>query len=479
MTPLDELRSRCATSLPHPDSVALEQLGQETLTWVINHFRTLSDQPIGHSASRTQLESLLRRDPSPEGKPLTELLREFEQVIAHYAFRTNHPRFLAFVPGAPCFPSVLGELLIAGTNFFGGVWLEAAGPSQIELIVLDWFKQFLGYPTEASGVLVSGGSEANLTALVVARDQLPIADRGRALVYLTEQRHWSIDRAARIIGLLPEQLRPVPADAEYRMKVSALRQAIEADRARGLKPWVVVANAGATNTGVVDPLNTLADVCSEAELWLHVDAAYGWAGVLCETGKRELAGIERADSLTLDPHKWFAQTFDAGCLLVKRGELLARSFVMRPEYMQDVEPNEDEVNFADRSLALTRRFRALKIWLSLELFGLNWFRRLADHCCALADYGQALLEQAGFEILSPRHLSIVCFRYRPAREVSNEELNTLNLRLVDALRATRGAFLSSTRLNGRVAIRLCFVNWRTTAADVAEIVKRLAELASE
>src|SRR5262249_21114572 len=149
-----------------------------------------------------------------------------------------------------------------------------------------------------------------LTALVVARDQLEIADRGRAVVYLTEQRHWSIDRAARIIGLLPEQLRPVPADGEYRMMVPALREALTAAVGRGLKPWVVVANAGATNTGVVDPLDALADVCRESDLWLHVDAAYGWAGVLCETGKRELAGIERADSLTLDPHKWFAQTFD-------------------------------------------------------------------------------------------------------------------------------------------------------------------------
>jgi glutamate/tyrosine decarboxylase-like PLP-dependent enzyme len=242
-----------------------------------------------------------------------------------------------------------------------------------------------------------------------------------------------------------------------------------------------VANAGATNTGTIDPLAALADCCRDEGLWLHVDAAYGWPAVLTPEGRADLAGIGRADSVTLDPHKWFGQTFEAGCVLVRDGRRLTRTFILRPEYMQDVEPGHDEVNFADRGIALTRRFRALKIWLSMKVLGVGWYRALVDRCCRLADYGQALLEQSGsFEVLCPRRLSIVCFRcVPPGRTWTDAELDQLNLDVIDRLRETGRAFLSSTRLHGRVALRFCFVNWRTTAGDVEEIVALLQRLAEE
>ena len=456
----------------------MQALGEQTLAWVVRHLATLPEQPLGRTASRADMEALLRRPPPETGRDLTEVLTEFEEKVATFAFRTNHPRFLAFVPGAPSFLSVLGELLCAGTNFFAGVWLEAAGPSQVEILVLDWFKEFLGYPSAARGVLTGGGSEANLTALVVARELVPYEERQRSVLYVTEQRHWSVDRAARVMGLRPEQVQPVPADAGFRLQPAALAAALQRDRQEGRRPWAVVANAGATNTGVVDPLAALADFCREERLWLHVDAAYGWTAVLTTEGRQLLDGIGLADSLTLDPHKWFGQTFEAGCVLVREGGLLGRTFALRPEYMQDVEPADDEINFADHGIALTRRFRALKIWLSVQVLGLNWFRELAERCCLLAELGQRLLEETGvFEILSPRQLSIVCFRYVPPRVADEDEpLNALNLALVEALRATGRAFLSSTRLNGRVALRFCFVNWRTSTADVEEIVSLLGVL---
>ncbi len=397
--------------------------------------------------------------------------------MAPFAARPNHPRFLAFIPGAPCFVSVLGDLLCGGTNFFAAVWLEAAGPAQVEIVVLDWFKEFLGYPPEAAGVLTGGGSEANLTALVVAREQLPEADRGRAVLYLTEQRHWSVDRAARVMGLRADQLRPVRADDQFRLTPAALAAAVARDRAEGRRPWAVVANAGATNTGTVDPLSALADFCRGEGLWLHVDAAYGWAAALTAEGRADLDGIGRADSLTLDPHKWFAQTFEAGCVLVRDGPLLARTFAMRPDYMQDVAPADDEINFADHGIALTRRFRALKIWLSVKALGVGWFRGLVAHTCGLAEYAEALLRHSpGFEVLCPRRLSVVCFRYVPGGTWDEEATNRLNLELIDAVRATGRAFLSSTRLGGRVAVRFCFVNGQTTAEDVREVVALLAAL---
>jgi glutamate/tyrosine decarboxylase-like PLP-dependent enzyme len=478
---LDALRLRLCNPLAHPDPSALRALACEALDWLLNHHATLPEQPIGRSASRPELDALLGEPPPEQGRAFAEVLAEFGRKVAPYACRVNHPRFLAFIPSAPTFLSVLGDLLCAGTNFFAGVWLEAAGPAQVELVVLDWFRTFLGLPEGASGVLTGGGSEANLTALVVARERLSEEDRGRSVLYLTEQRHWSVDRATRVMGLRPDQLRPIPADDEFRLTPGPLAQAVAADRREGRLPWAVVANAGATNSGAVDPLAELAEVCARERLWLHVDAAYGWSAVLTDEGKEALDGIGRADSVTLDPHKWLAQAFEVGCVLVRDGRLLARTFTLRPEYMQDVEPGGDEVNFADHGIALTRRFRALKVWLSLKVLGVGWYRELVERSCRLADFGQALLQREGvFEVLSPRRLSIVCFRYAPPNGTKAEEaLDELNLALIDAVRATGRAFLSSTRLRGRVAVRFCFVNWRTTAADVEEVVRLLRALGDE
>ena len=365
--------------------------------------------------------------------------------------------------------------MTAAANFFVGVWMEAAGPTQVESTVLDWFRQWLGMPDSTRGLLTGGGSEANLTALVVARERVLFEERAQLVLYVGEQRHWSVDRAAKVIGLHPHQVRPVPVDDGFRLDVRELIRLVESDREEGLVPWAVVANAGATNTGTVDDLSAIAVVCRAEGLWLHVDAAYGWVAALDENGRHELAGIAEADSVTLDPHKWLAQTFDVGCLLVRDGQRLPETFAIRPDYMQDVSPQADEINYADHGIALTRRFRALKIWLSIQMLGLDWFRKLAAHGLGLAEYAQARLEAAGvFEILCPRRLSIVCFRYVPAERTA--DLDAVNARLVDALKETGQAFLSSTRLRGSFSLRTCFINWRTSAADVDEFVELLVRL---
>jgi aromatic-L-amino-acid decarboxylase len=327
--------------------------------------------------------------------------------------------------------------------------------------------------------LTGGGSEANLTALVVARQRLDWADRGRAVLYVSSERHWSVDRAGMILGLHPRQVRVISCDADERFDVAALAEAVEADRRAGLLPWAVVASAGTTNTGSVDPLLPLTALCQRHQLWLHVDAAYGWPVVLVDEGRRLLSGIGQADSITLDPHKWFAQTFEAGCVLVREGRLLTETFAMRPDYLQDVTATSAEVNFADRGIALTRRFRALKIWFSIKVLGLGWFRELIARCLDLAQYAQKRLEAlADFEILSPRRLSIVAFRWRPPG-VERATLDGLNLRLVQAVRDSGQAFLSTTRLRGQVALRLCFINWRTTTQDVDIVIEHLRVLAEE
>jgi aromatic-L-amino-acid decarboxylase len=475
LTPsLAELRAACAAPLPHPDEATLRAWAAQVAGLVLDHHATLPAQPIGLTASRPEMDARLAEPPPEHGVPLERVLERLRDSVLPYAFRVNHPRFLAFIPSAPTFVSVLGDWLCAGLNFFAGVWLEAAGPTEVELVVLDWFRQLLGLPQSTQGLLTSGGSEANLTALAVAREPLSEADRARAVLYTSEQRHWSVDRAVRIIGLRPDQVRPLPG-ADGRLLPAGLAKAVAADRAAGRVPWVVAANAGATNTGAVDPLADLAALCAEQGLWLHVDAAYGWPAVLLPDGPEVLHGISLADSVTLDPHKWFAQTFEAGCLLVRRGELLRRTFAIRPEYLQDVEPDEDEVNFCDCGIALTRRFRALKIWLSVQVLGLGWFRALVTRCRALARYAEGLLRDSGeFELLAPQSLSIVCFRHRP-RGLGPEALDRHNLASAVARRAPRRAVLSTPRLGGRVALRFCFVNWRTSAEDVEEVVRLLRE----
>jgi glutamate/tyrosine decarboxylase-like PLP-dependent enzyme len=478
---LESIRRELSDPLPHPDSAQLQDFAGQMTAWLLHHHATLPQQPIGHNPTRGELEALLG-EPAPEdGREFAQVLAEFQEKIAPNAFRVNHSRFFAFIPGAPTWYSVLGDMLCAGTNFFAGVWLEGAGPAQVELTVLRWFREILGMPAETRGILTSGGSEANLVALLVARERLTYEERGRAILYVTEQRHGSMDRAAKIIGSRPEQVRAIPVDSVFRLDAGKLKEAIGRDLEAGWLPWAVAANAGATNTGSIDPLEAVADICRDNRLWFHVDAAYGWSALLVPKERAAFPGIERADSVTLDPHKWFAQTFEAGCVLIGDGKLLPQTFTNHPDYLQDVLPADDEVNFADYGIALTRRFRALKIWLSVQALGLGWYRDLIARCCKMAEFAQLLLQRSGrFEIMCPRQLSVVCFRYLPAgRPRTDVELDSLNLALIDALRETGRAFLSSTRLHGRVALRLCFVNWRTTVADVEETVSLLEELAQK
>jgi aromatic-L-amino-acid/L-tryptophan decarboxylase len=475
---LAELRKVVEESLPHPAARELRSAADAVRDWAIRHHETLRDQSIGLTDTPAEMRRRLDRSPPSAGRPFADILADFREHIEPFAFRVNHPRFLAFIPGVGSFPAMLGDWLTAAANFFCGVWLEAAGPSQVETTVLGWFRDWLGMPETTHGILTGGGSEANLTALVVARERIPFADRGRMILYVADQRHWSVDRAAKVIGLHPSHVRAVPIDDHFRLRGEGLAKSVNGDRAAGLLPWAVVANAGATRTGTVDALDEVAAVSRAENLWLHIDAAYGWAAVLTAEGKRELAGIAEADSITLDPHKWLAQTFDVGCLLVRDGRRLAETFASRPDYLQDLAPGgEEEINFADCGIALTRRFRALKVWLSMQMLGLDWFRRLAAHGIALAEYAQARLEAAGvFEILCPRRLSIVCFRYTTA---GIADLDAVNARLLAALRDTGRAFLSSTRLRGVFAIRMCFINWRTAAADVDEIIELLIRLGAE
>ncbi len=445
---------------------AMRELVREAAELVVRRIDRLPEELPWRGADRAELEPLLR-EPAPErGRPAHEVLERAVRDVLSVAGRVDHPRFFAFVPSAPTWPGVVADFLAAGFNTFQGTWLESSGPSQIELVVTDWFREWVGYPPEAGGLFTSGGSAASLDALVAAREAAGAPER--PAVFMSDQSHSALQRAARIVGVRPDGVRRVASDRDFRIRMDELHRSVAEARAAGFTPVAVCANAGATNTGAVDPLDAMADYCADAGIWLHVDAAYGGFAVLTERGRALFRGLDRADSITLDAHKWLFQPFEAGCLLVRDVRHLERAFSVHPEYLQDAELGMEHVNFADRGLQLTRSFRALKVWMSVQTFGLAAFRRAVAGGIELADRAASYVaDSATLELLCPASLGVVCFRFGPPdRGMDEQALERLNEAIQGRVIETGMAMMSSTRLKGVYSLRLCILAHRTTWADV-------------
>ena len=450
------------------------RLGTRVSQVVARHLATLRQQPVFSTLTRVRAEQLVATPAPEEGADFEELIQQLETRVLAHAAREPHPGFMAYVPSCPTFPAVLGDWLAAGFNCFGGVWSVAAGPNALELTVLDWFRAWLGLAPETSGLLTSGGSAATVTAVVAARHAMVQDQPGRlerAVLYTSAQAHSSVTRAAWIAGVPRQQVRAVSVDSGYRMIPAALAAAIAADRAAGLLPFCVVASAGTTNTGSVDPLNAIADICREETLWLHVDAAYGGFAALTDRGRALLKGIERADTVTLDPHKWLFVPFECGCLLAREPARLSEAFRILPEYLRDVETDGIEINFADYGEQLTRYTRAFKVWLPIRYFGLGAIRSAIDTGINLAAHAESRLRQDPvFEILSPAQLGIVCFRVHPSGMDAPAALDALNERINQDVNQAGRHFISSTRLDGRFSLRICILGFRTRQDDVDELI---------
>lgn len=449
----------------------MRRLGYEVVDRIVDRWVNLRDDSPWGFGTRKELEPLLS-GPPPEGpRDPDEVLRTALSQVLPFAGRIDHPRFFAFIPSSPTWPSVLGDLLATGFNVFQGTWLESAGPSQLELIVLDWFRGWLGLPEGAGGAFTSGGSAANLGALVAAREWAGWP--ARPTIYVSDQGHSSLERGARIMGVSRESVRHIPTDDLFRMDVTLLRQALTKDRKEGFDPLCICGNAGATNTGAIDPLDVMAELARTEGVWFHVDGAYGGFGILAPGQKEAFRGIEAADSVTLDPHKWLFQPYETGCLLVKDVRMLEKAFRILPEYLQDTALGAEQVNFADRGVQLTRGFRALKVWLSVQTLGLGAFREAIQVGIEHALRAEAWIRASeGLELMGPASLGIVCFRFRPGGgEWSPEELDGLNQRVQDEIVRAGVAMMSSTRLRGAFSLRLSILNYRSTWADVRETLE--------
>ena len=454
-------------------------LARRTAELLVQRIENLPREGAWEGEFRQELEDQLLKDPPEDGRSASQVIEQAAHEILPIALRLDHPRCFGFIPSQPTWPGVLADFMVAGFNINQCSWLTSSGPSQLELVVIDWFRRWLGYPESAGGLLTSGGSAANLDALVAAREAANHPER--ASVYMSNQSHSALVRAARIVGVRPECIRMIPTDEHFRMDMDALVETVAEDRAAGLSPIAVCANAGAASSGAVDPLEAMADYCEAQDIWLHVDAAHGGFAIVAEEGKRLLRGIERADSIGMDAHKWFFQPYEVGGLMVKDVRTLERAFATKHDILQDTIWGANHPNFSDRGLQLSRSVRALKIWMSVQTFGMAAFRRAVSHGMALAHRIEEYIEDSPvLEMLTPAVLGIACFRVNPANtDLGEDVLEEINRTVLARVFWEDRAFISSTLLHGTFALRMCVINYSTTWNDVRETLEVISKFGAE
>ena len=454
-------------------------LARQATEIVVDRIRDLPGENAWDGEFRQALLDELMEDPPEAGRPGSEVIERAARDVLPLTLRLDHPRSFAFVPTSPTWPGVLADFMAAGYNINACTWLVASGPSQLELVVIEWFRRWLGYPEGAGGLFTSGGSAASLDAFVAAREAAGHPER--ATVYMSDQSHTAFLRAAIIAGIRRECIRKIPTDRRFRLDMEALAATVAEDRAAGYSPVAICANAGTSSTGTVDPLGPMADYCAAEGIWLHVDAAYGGFAVLTEEGKRLLAGIERADSIGVDAHKWLFQPYEAGCLLVKDLSTLEKAFGVHHDVLQDTIWGAGHPNLSDHGLQLSRSFRALKVWMSIQTFGMAAFRRAVANGMELAVRAEAYVRASPvLEVVNGASLSIVCFRVNPGDGgLSESVLEEINRKVLAQIFWDDTAFISSTSLHGKFSLRMCIINHNTTWVDVHETLKATERFARQ
>ncbi|MDX1577425.1 MAG: aminotransferase class V-fold PLP-dependent enzyme [Gemmatimonadota bacterium] len=411
-------------------------------------------------------------------RSVERLLEAFDEAVVRPGILASSGGHLGYIPGGGLYASALADYLAAVTNEYAGVWFASPGAVEMENRVLAWMADLVGYPGGHAGNLASGGSIANLIAIVTAREAagLRARDVHRAVIYSTSQLHHCVDKALRVAGLGEAIRREVPLDGRYRLDPAHLPALIEADRAAGRRPWMVIASAGTTDVGAIDPMPAIADIAREHGLWFHVDAAYGGFFALVPSCRVRLAGMERSDSLVLDPHKGMFLPYGTGAVLVRDGAALHAAHDYAAPYMQDtVEQERDRRSPASLSPELTKHFRGLRVWLPLMLAGVEPFRACLEEKLELARYFHGEIAAAGFEVGPEPDLSVVIYRWVPGRG----DANAFNRALIEAVHADGRVFLSSTLIDGVFWLRLAVLSFRTHLEWIDRTLDLLVDLAEE
>jgi aromatic-L-amino-acid decarboxylase len=456
-----------------PSAEQMRELGEAALAYAIDFLERRPGAPASDLADAADTARRYRESPPEEGGDFKELL-DLVEVAALKATDNSGPGFLAYIPGGGLFAASLADLLSTTTDRFVNMAMTAPVAAQVEANVVRWLCDLFSFPPGSRGVLTSGGSMATLSAVVTARTDRLGEAVARGTAYVSEQAHVSVRKAAMIAGIPTANVRAVPVSSQLRLDVGALSDAIARDRAEGFTPFLVVASAGTTNTGAVDAIGEVADVAARERLWLHVDAAYGGFFQLTDRGRALLAGIERADSITLDPHKGMFLPYGTGSLIVRDGAALRRAHHLGAAYLQDIPEDEEIPNFSDYSPELSRDFRGLRVWFPLKLHGVGAFRSALDEKLDLARMlADGLRRIPELELPWDVDLTVVPFRLRDSGDDANR-------RLLEEINASRRVVLSSTIIDGRFVIRACILSHRThrdRIDECIEIVRRAVDRA--
>jgi aromatic-L-amino-acid/L-tryptophan decarboxylase len=479
---MSELRTQSSLDISEE---ALHEISAAATKLVAEYFTDITERPVRAANFAGKTTQSLDVQLSQTGEPLDKLIAEC-RTIFDLSRHNGHPRMFGYVASPSTPIGAYADLIASAVNANITCWRSGPSGTELERLVVRWLGGLIGYDDRASGLLTSGGSMANLIALLIASRKQSGKETARSglwnsipmTIYASREVHMSIAKAADILGFGRDQVRIVDCDERQRMKVDSLRSAINQDLAAGLRPFCVVGSAGTVNTGAVDPLDEIAEVAKEFNLWFHVDGAYGAPGTLDPRKHALFSGMSRADSVSLDPHKWLYVPVDAGCLLFRDEAAAINAFSTETADYIKVHGHGDDEAFAfwDYGVELSRRFRALKVWMTLQYYGVQRVAKAVSEDIALAEYMAELISRDDdFELLAPVELSICCFRYVPrelkVKSEANPEIDQLNERLMGAVQAGGRAYLSNATVNGRFALRACITNFRTTKADIEETIE--------
>jgi aromatic-L-amino-acid decarboxylase len=443
-------------------SPEMERLVRLAMDRIVDHVASLPAQRAADTGGGEALSrSLIEREPPETGAPAEELLDLLFTRAIPKSFNTASPGYLAYIPGGGLFHAAVADLVADATNRYVGVFAAAPALVQLETNVVRWFARMAGLPDTAGGFLASGGSAANFSAIVAARrDRLP-EDFLSGVLYASDQAHHCVAKAAVLAGFPARNVREIESDGSFRLRLDLLEKAVAEDRHKGLSPFLIVANAGTVNTGAVDDLVALAEICERERLWFHVDAAYGGFFLLTERGRLAMAGIDRADSIVLDPHKGLFLPYGTGCLLARDAAVLRRAHSVHAEYLPGMQTDPDLVDFCEVSPELSRSFRGLRVWLPIKMHGLGPFRRNLDEKLDLALWAAGELRLLpDMEIVAEPQLSLFAFRLAPPG-LDGPALDALNRRLLAAVNTRGRVHLTATTAKGRFFLRICVLSFRT------------------
>jgi aromatic-L-amino-acid decarboxylase len=467
----------------HPGDIPATEFREAThrvADMLADYLERVGEYRVVPDISPGDVRKQLPPGPPTDPEPLGQILDDYKRLIEPNTTHWNHPGFMAYFGITGSGPGIIGEALSAGLNLNAMLWRTGPAATELEELVCDWLRQMIGLPETFRGHINDTASIASLICMAAARHRLveyDIRDRGMAgrddlptlTVYASEHAHSSIDKAAITLGIGLDNLRRIRVDDEFRLDVEALETAVRADRVAGRRPVCVVATVGTTSTTSVDPLGPIAQVCRREGMWLHVDAAYAGSAAICPEYRALMPGLDQADSIVLNPHKWLFTPVDCSVLLVRDADLVKEAFSVVPEYLRTTDAGV--TNLMDYGVQLGRRFRALKLWMVIRAFGVKGLQeRIRYHCALGREFAQWVEAEPGFELCAPVPFSTVCFRAVP--DLPPEEQDRFNERLLAEVNAPGPIFLSHTKLRGRYVLRLTIGNLRTSR----EYVKQAWEL---